>query len=922
MAGHKIGLLAAALALALCATPGGQAQNSPTLPELRTRAEQDDTEAQNALGNAYTNALLGLRQDHTEALRWYRLAAAKTFAPAQFNLGLAHELGRGVPVDEREAFRYYLLAAEQGFTAALFNVGNMYATGRGVAQDLFEANVWYRQAADKGLVEAQFNLGLAYEAGRGVAKDEAQAARWYRQAAEQGYPLALYNLGLLFEDGRGVAKDDRVAASLYRAAATLGVASAQNNYGLMLAEGRGELAKDPAEAYVWLSLAVDGGVSPTARDTIAQALTPAQLDAARRSLADLRAGKTAAKPPAPVAPEPAAAPGPGAPPATAAEAARYKAEVAALSARLEQTTADLNRLQQDNQRLRQNARPAGAGTPDEPTTFKSKFPVSESDPAVVIAGLKRDNLVLNEEVRRAARELQWLKQQRQESDKAPTDGSGGSTRELRAAQAEVTRLTEELNAARAARPAEGVTAGQVTLLNNRVRQLTAELGLAQSGTPPAGDGSAALVQFQQQVQLLQNEKADLEKWVQALERTLQDQSDRPAPAETPAQLVALNTALDEQTRLAQKLTEENRTLADRIRQAEEMIASLGSRNPDVSEITRLQRQIVELQQGAVKSALDRESQAKSIANARDDLKEAQSRVTALERDLRDAQGATGRLNATTAELTELNDKLKQELATARVAASARGVNLAAEPEFAALETKLASALREIEKGRTRISDLEADLAASRQALSGGAAQVNTELVQVNLRLQREQDDMRRLVESYRADLVRQTQNPRLAEPSRLAAAPTGPQPGEDISAQVAQLRRELEGARAAQSRQAEASAAQERERAALIAQLRTENGALAARLTQTQGTIDQIAGSLRLAGPAASIVASGVAPTGPVPAPAAEVRTHTVAQGDSLSRLSQRYYGTPNRWQEIYQANSEVLQNSSTLRIGQQLRIP
>ena len=37
---------------------------------------------------------------------------------------------------------------------------------------------------------------------------------------------------------------------------------------------------------------------------------------------------------------------------------------------------------------------------------------------------------------------------------------------------------------------------------------------------------------------------------------------------------------------------------------------------------------------------------------------------------------------------------------------------------------------------------------------------------------------------------------------------------------------------------------------------------------------------------------------------------------------SMRYYGTPNRWQEIYNANRDVLQASSTLRVGMQLRIP
>ena len=78
--------------------------------------------------------------------------------------------------------------------------------------------------------------------------------------------------------------------------------------------------------------------------------------------------------------------------------------------------------------------------------------------------------------------------------------------------------------------------------------------------------------------------------------------------------------------------------------------------------------------------------------------------------------------------------------------------------------------------------------------------------------------------------------------------------------------------------------------------------------------------------PAATIAAGGTGPVRPVAVAATpqagEVRFHTVAEGDSLSRISLRYYGTPNRWQEIFQANRDVLQGSSALRVGMQLRIP
>ena len=47
-----------------------------------------------------------------------------------------------------------------------------------------------------------------------------------------------------------------------------------------------------------------------------------------------------------------------------------------------------------------------------------------------------------------------------------------------------------------------------------------------------------------------------------------------------------------------------------------------------------------------------------------------------------------------------------------------------------------------------------------------------------------------------------------------------------------------------------------------------------------------------------------------------------VPLGDSLTRISTRYYGTASRWQEIYDANRETLKGENALRPGQSLRIP
>jgi nucleoid-associated protein YgaU len=94
--------------------------------------------------------------------------------------------------------------------------------------------------------------------------------------------------------------------------------------------------------------------------------------------------------------------------------------------------------------------------------------------------------------------------------------------------------------------------------------------------------------------------------------------------------------------------------------------------------------------------------------------------------------------------------------------------------------------------------------------------------------------------------------------------------------------------------------------------------------------LDQIASAARLLNgggattaplpPSAPAGASaGSAAPGPVqPAP----RIHNVVEGDTLTRISVRYFGTSARWQEIYDANREVLKGENALRPGQRLRIP
>jgi len=1283
--------------LAGCGWLAGWAQSGPDLENLRARAEQADPDAQNELGNAYNEGQAGLKQDYAEALKWYRRAAGKGFALAQYNLGLAYELGHGVPADEQQAFRYYLQAAEQGYAAAQFNVGNMYANGRGTGRDLFEANLWFKQAAEKGIVEAQFNLGLSYDTGRGVKHDAMQAARWYKQAADRGYPRAQHNLGLLFEDGRGVAKNDTTAAGYYRAAAEQGFAAAQTNYGIMISEGRGGLTRDPAQAWMWLSLAVENGASPEARDALTRVLDAGQQAAATRLLAERRTGKgavAAAGPPVSAGIVPGQQPAPTAvasaragdltvaleqaraantqlsdanqrlelekarleqqlatggdpgklveqlreqsrrlaqqvqtlladreaaeremmllktrvkdaqddlaraqsnpaTPAPPADGSRQGKQISELTAKLEQAAGALARLQAANQqltesnaRLRQEKEILTA----DATQANATAPAG-GDQSAILANLQRDNARLNDEVKRSTRELLSLNSQlRSLRNQAarPAVPDSATAQQLAQLTAKVEQSDRE--------------AGQWRNESSRLAARVAEL---ESQPKPVVDNSAAdklaaaqqsAVQLQQQVTALQTEKADLEKWSRSLEQTVNEKSAqadgansslaelKQKLAQMEPQIRDRDQSLASQEEAAKKMTADNKELSERLARAKEWLKTAAADTTEldglrqklaaaeqqaqkadqdrlslaatvaglelelrearksadnsaalahlekqladasqalerngvtVAELTgandRLEKELAAARQGsnetgtlrdelakatAEAAALrarneqlirDGEEQATFMSSSRHNLNQALGRVKELEQQLAEATAARTRdgddnrkreadlaeanatveaLNATIAELTGANDRLEKDLDNARksteaaLAAQSQAVS-AAQPDAYKMEistlqaqvkdlesqiedernnsarevstlaaqlartretnkslteanrallsakqseapavsqqdfdqlqakvreltaageelrrqnekqtgnsqsqlgalaaektalqerleavgTQLVKAQQENEVLQRQNAEATAQMAGSQQAaeqakanlaeLQGRAADAEkaseshsatvAELTQANTRLELEREDMRRLVESYRADIARLTQNVRSAEQQRTAAERGAQQNIDAVTAQLAQLRRDLETVRTAQARQAEAGAAQDRDRVAVITQLRTENGALAARLNQAQNTLDQIASAARLGTPAATIASGGPTPTRPVvtaPAGAADTRFHTVADGDSLSRISMRYYGTPTRWQEIFNANRDVLQGSSALRVGMQLRIP
>lgn len=70
------------------------------------------------------------------------------------------------------------------------------------------------------------------------------------------------------------------------------------------------------------------------------------------------------------------------------------------------------------------------------------------------------------------------------------------------------------------------------------------------------------------------------------------------------------------------------------------------------------------------------------------------------------------------------------------------------------------------------------------------------------------------------------------------------------------------------------------------------------------------------AAPTAKPTRPGAKPT------ATNGRTHTVAKGDTLFSIAQRYYGNRAKWRDVYAANRDVMPNETSLRPGMQLKIP
>lgn len=127
------------------------------------------------------------RGDYATAIGQWRAPADKGDSDAQFNLGQAYKLGRGVPQDLRKAEELFAKAAAQGHMPASDNYGLLlYQRGEHA-----RAMPYIASGADRGDPRAQYLLGLAYFNGENVTKDWVRAYALVSLAQRAGLAQAV-----------------------------------------------------------------------------------------------------------------------------------------------------------------------------------------------------------------------------------------------------------------------------------------------------------------------------------------------------------------------------------------------------------------------------------------------------------------------------------------------------------------------------------------------------------------------------------------------------------------------------------------------------------------------------------------------------------------------------------------------------------
>ncbi|HEY9154622.1 MAG TPA: LysM peptidoglycan-binding domain-containing protein, partial [Opitutaceae bacterium] len=286
-----------------------------------------------------------------------------------------------------------------------------------------------------------------------------------------------------------------------------------------------------------------------------------------------------------------------------------------------------------------------------------------------------------------------------------------------------------------------------------------------------------------------------------------------------------------------------------------------------------------------------------------------------------------------AERTSLSEKLSAAEAKANSASSQSS-------EVETLRAQLASAQQELAAAKAAAAQPAPtpaptapteDVAALHKQLDETQGKLEAALRTYQLQ-QEEQERLQKAlanIDAERASLADrlQTANTQASQATAQASV------NQDATAQLAATREQLRQVQNEAARLATENS-QLRIRAALPPAQNQNAGVYAFGSAPTRPSGPNPAGSLNAFGSAngaASAPAStplrpgsvaATAASAPAPTPTPAVRTYTIVDGDTLTRISRKMYGSSERWPQILEANHDVIKDPKNLTVGVKLKIP
>ena len=246
---------------------------------------------QNEMGDRYFYGR-GVEQDYAKAMEWYRKAADRGLADAEYSVGVLYENGWGVTKDIDRAKGWYQKAADQGDGSARVRLQRLQANAAPAASASDENDPLVKECArlaatpdgkpwpigSSGRLSASVDPAKAvpacqaalnahpgdarvqYELARalGSGGSYAEIVPDLTRAADAGDAPAQSSLGELYYAGLGVKQDYAQSFARYQKAADQGDPFAQAGLGQQYAWGHGVPA-DHAQALAWFRKSADQG---------------------------------------------------------------------------------------------------------------------------------------------------------------------------------------------------------------------------------------------------------------------------------------------------------------------------------------------------------------------------------------------------------------------------------------------------------------------------------------------------------------------------------------------------------------------------------------------------------------------------------------------------------------------------------------